>query len=870
MGILARTELESIDALRTTRADPERIVRCIDGIVKQGMEDMRFQSHEADADVDVAMRLAEALLGTNLHGFFARAVRVLERVRETVKSEPDAARSALWHEFMTSALMLCGRPDKAMGVAVAGVCAHKDNVVLLYLLGILRAGAGQSSEAADVFERALKLRPEDPVLLHAQGALQEGASLERILLTRPLWTDGIEDLDRTEPESPLRTLRMAAVGLRPDGYRDALISLDIAALEPDEQGFLTMTAKLGENDVPFVFEMNDAGFSKMEPAWLARLVSSVLDVTAHAQMPPELIEEVRVRVDRRVRVEFLKLLPTQSPSALEYSYEVPVRCPRIERGPAASPELAAVMKHLRALDLRCDDAGIIKRIKQMSREQVTRFYAFELARAFANCHESTKQDYETGLKIMRDLGKWALSRYEPLFCYATLAFKLGRMMEAQHLFKACLARRPDDQTIGPLLEICRRKLPVPVFDKCFRARIPEVWAAIEAEAPSLEETLMRPDGAEDVRRRLETLMAPVSSTWWHLDVTPHNGRVLLEISPHGWRLECYPLLEFVRRMPESLKSRWIVATGRSARPDDVMYETFRAGNALLTAEGVHIWPEPSNGMWHLKVYVEGYNSAMERGTYDCFHAVRTLLDRALGEAVRLRWCDAITLLDKAPPGEGLTLLEMRDFLSEKVPGCFDMTLEAYTRMPHEYGLSPNRNPQAPLLADVTEGLTRCPPLGHLYGEGKPVGMDALASVGATAGFFFFDVAQQKDGASKNARRAEVREALQAHIEKAFGRDYVEFVGYASGLRFEYLQFFAWDIGTVVGCATKWLKDRDDVIVAGFHTYLHDAEHALIKLDEEAESAVAAQEEQIASCEDANDYQDIDFENDPRMTAPAMA
>lgn len=89
-----------------------------------------------------------------------------------------------------------------------------------------------------------------------------------------LWTNGIEDLDRTEPESPLRTLRMAAVGLKADGYRDALIALDVAALEPDDEGFLTMTAKVGECDVPFVFEMNDAGLSK-DGARLARAARPV-------------------------------------------------------------------------------------------------------------------------------------------------------------------------------------------------------------------------------------------------------------------------------------------------------------------------------------------------------------------------------------------------------------------------------------------------------------------------------------------------------------------------------------------------------------------------------------------------------------------
>lgn len=90
MGILAGTEIESIDALRTARADPERIVECIDGIVGKGVADMRFQPQEAEADADVAMRLAEALLGINRHDCFTRAVHVLERVRETVKSGPHA------------------------------------------------------------------------------------------------------------------------------------------------------------------------------------------------------------------------------------------------------------------------------------------------------------------------------------------------------------------------------------------------------------------------------------------------------------------------------------------------------------------------------------------------------------------------------------------------------------------------------------------------------------------------------------------------------------------------------------------------------------------------------------------------------------
>lgn len=870
MGILAGTEIESIDALRTARADPERIVECIDGIVGKGVADMRFQPQEAEADADVAMRLAEALLGINRHDCFTRAVHVLERVRETVKSGPHAAYGALWHELMASALILCGRAHLAMGVAVSGVCVHKDNVKLLYLLGILRAGAGQSVDAADALDRAGKLRPDDPVILHAQGALRESASLERILLTRPLWTNGIEDLDRTEPESPLRTLRMAAIGLKADGYRDALIALDVAALEPDDEGFLTMTAKVGECEVPFVFEMNDAGLSKMEPAWLARLVPSVSDVLAHAQVPPEMIESVHVRVDRRVRIRILRLIPTQSPSAIDYSYDVPVRCPRIEDLPAPGPEQAAIMKHLRALDLRCDDKAIIKRLRQIPEEKFTRIYAFELARAIANRHDSTKEDHEKALEIMQGLGEWGACRFEPLFCHATLTFKLGRMTKALKLFEACEALKPGDKAVRFFLELCRKNQSTPIFDKPFRTRIAEVWAAIEAEAPGLEEKLALPGGDDEVYERLKTLMQPVSGSWWRLHVKPHNGRVLLEISPNGWRLECFPLMEFVRHMPESLKTRWIVALGRLARPDDVMYESFRAGDALLAAEGVHVWPEFTEGMWTLKVYVDGFNAADDHARLECFNAVRILIDRAVGEAVRLRFADTISLLEKAPSGEGLSLLELRDFLFEHAPGCREMSLETYARMPHEYGLSPNRDPHAPLLGDVSEGVTHCPPLGYLYSNGKPIGMEALSSVGVTAGFFFFDVKDEEGGASKKKRRAEVREALQAHLEQTLGRDYLDFVGHACGIRFEYLQFFAWDIGVVYDCASQWLMAREDVFVAGFHTYLLEAEHSLIKWLPDTKEAENFERDDRTESEGSGESTYDDFEKDPRMTPPARA
>lgn len=72
-----------------------------------------------------------------------------------------------------------------------------------------------------------------------------------------------------------------------------------------------------------------------------------------------------------------------------------------------------------------------------------------------------------------------------------------------------------------------------------------------------------------------------------------------------------------------------------------------AGNEVLSADDVLIWPEPHEGMWRLLVYIEDFKGTEERARIECFQAVRALIDRTVGEAARLRRADAITLVPKA-------------------------------------------------------------------------------------------------------------------------------------------------------------------------------------------------------------------------------
>lgn len=821
--ILARTELATIDALRASGEEPERILELIESIVNKGIDTGRFDMCHVETDPEAALRLAEALLGTNRYPAFARAMRILEAVTPYVEDRSDGM---LLFTLSTIARLLCGRPFDAAGRAVSGIGEDERDVRLLYLLGILRAGEGRFDEAREWLLRADVESPDDPVILHALELVAARESLERILLTRPLWEDG--DLDHTAPGTPERALRMACVELDPDGYADALIALNATGLELDDESFLRMEVELSGHAVPFVFEMNHAGLSKMDPAWLARLVESVSDVLEHAKAAPEHLVEVRARLDRSVRLVLTKPEPdTTRPSAIDYSFEVPSRCPRIEGRLDTGPEEAAVLKHLRALDLRGNLDEIIRRLEAVPKEKFTPLYVFELARAIANRSESGRDDLKRALALLEGLDDRTEGRWETLFCRAFLNLRLGQRRAALKCFKACAGIRPDDEVVDFFVEVCKRGLSQPTIEKPFRVRADEVWAALEAQATELEDAFDSVTDADEVEKRLAAILEPVSASWWRLDVSAEDDRIKVEISPNGWRLECFPILEFLRRVPESLADRWTFTAGR-ARRDDTSFETFMAGNEVLSADDVLIWPEPHEGMWRLLVYIEDFKGTEERARIECFQAVRALIDRTVGEAARLRRADAITLVPKAPSGEGLTLSEFREFLFEKAPECRRMTLKDYAWLPHEYGMRPDTRPGAPLLADVTEGITHCPPLGYLYGQGKSIGMDALGAAGACAGFLFLDVKDDAEGlAPKKDRRIKARKTLEARL-RGLGDGYLDVVGYASGVRYEYLQFIAWDLSAVLECASAAFEELDDVVEAGFHTYLRDASAFMMK------------------------------------------
>ena len=84
MMILARTELATIDALRASGEEPERILELIESIVNKGIDTGRFDMCHVETDPEAALRLSEEKTkGTSAFficsAFFAQARDALTR-----------------------------------------------------------------------------------------------------------------------------------------------------------------------------------------------------------------------------------------------------------------------------------------------------------------------------------------------------------------------------------------------------------------------------------------------------------------------------------------------------------------------------------------------------------------------------------------------------------------------------------------------------------------------------------------------------------------------------------------------------------------------------------------------------------------------
>lgn len=113
-----RAYLESCDEDGVTAVG--RLLSRLDAIVEEGVAQGRFTREEAEANLEVALWRAFALLQCDDYISYARAVEVLQ------KAAAAARASGVWHYRLAAALTHVGRLREAFDVAREGVESEPD------------------------------------------------------------------------------------------------------------------------------------------------------------------------------------------------------------------------------------------------------------------------------------------------------------------------------------------------------------------------------------------------------------------------------------------------------------------------------------------------------------------------------------------------------------------------------------------------------------------------------------------------------------------------------------------------------------------------------------------------------------------------
>ena len=372
---------------------------------------------------------------------------------------------------------------------------------------------------------------------------------------------------------------------------------------------------------------------------------------------------------------------------------------------------------------------------------------------------------------------------------------------------------PDDEENGQLLDWCNGALAVPRFHRTFRERAELTWKRFADEMPEIERLLSHPltDGIRDeliskVEDILTTTFGDVS-----FEIGYNGSKYELVISPEGDPVRLFEIVELIRRAPETVTGGWDLTAGNRR----IAGFEQQLGDTSVCASDVDVAIERTGGRVRLTMHCAKLDHALESDQEAVWMIISSLMERAIGEVPAMSVLDGFDVVSQPPEGDVVRLSELRSVLMDM---GFNMEIDAAGSLSRysSYELEPYPDPDADWRADVYAGSTRCANLvaGYLKGDDKWV--DMLHADGAAAGFFIYPL-DPFEGEDRSRRILDFRDKAERRITEDAGTDSVEFVGGATGLRYGYIDFIAWDLERVLGAAETFFRDSE-VDWASFHSF----------------------------------------------------
>ena len=443
----------------------------------------------------------------------------------------------------------------------------------------------------------------------------------------------------------------------------------------------------------------------------------------------------------------------------------------------------------------------------------------ELAKAYiAVAHIGEREPFEKALELLAPHETYFAGDHCWNYRIASAYYYLDEEGPALRYFEKALEARPGDNDTQEYIDDCRRRLSLPRFEKNFRERTQEAWAAfsqIEAELRQIidtDETHQR--GEELVEKCGNALKTALRDTSFELGFNGEKYELIL--SPEGLRSRLFPLVYFQRQAPESVLEHWNIWVGR--QPCEGF--ELRAGEIEVRADDVQMWAEETEDhQVSLVLYCEKLTPLLKEDADKVWWALSMLVDQTIGEVSAIAFVAGFDVYAQPKDEPAKLLSELPELLQSMGLSLWRDGGDYLENSYRAYELEPVQDPEADWRLDVYTGSCRLPVLINDYLTARADTVDEYHRDGIAAGFLCYPV----DGFAGEDRAEQIlqfRDDLRDAILEKAGAEAVTFLGGATGLYFGYLDFLAWDLPAVLDAARDFFEDSQ-IDQGGFHTFRRD-------------------------------------------------
>ena len=384
---------------------------------------------------------------------------------------------------------------------------------------------------------------------------------------------------------------------------------------------------------------------------------------------------------------------------------------------------------------------------------------------------------------------------------------------ALHYFERALSLRPEDKEVRDYVEDCRERLTFPRFEKNFRERTKEAWAAFLAIEAELRAAIDRneDDGEAMLQRCGAVLEQAIRDVSFELGFDGEKYELIL--CAEGRRSALYPIVYFCRRAPKEVLAHWNIRAGSA--PSDKF--ALQQDTVQIDAADVDVWLIPTGEqLFSLKLYCEKLLPLQRENPRRAEWMLYKLTNQILGDIAAIAFLTGIELLEAPEDSEAKKLSDLYAYLGELGYPLWEDAGAYLDTSEIAYRLDADENPDADWRLDVYEGSTRFAAAINEYLHGESELVDEYHWNGIVPGFLLYPLGAFPEEGREEALAA-FRDELRAYLSEHGGEDALCHTGFASGLYYGYLDFIAWDLESALDAALVFFKERG-MTGAEFHSF----------------------------------------------------